>query len=46
MLFISFENTTQFAMIPYDNANFSDYLLNLNPDDIIDKYLYESQVDD
>lgn len=46
MLFISFEDTTQFAMIPYDNSNFADNLLNLNPDDIVDKYLYESRVEE
>jgi len=33
-------------MIPYDNSNFSEYLLGLNPDDILDKFLYESLVDD
>lgn len=46
MLFISFEDTTQFAMIPYDSSNFADNLLNLNPDDIVDKYLYESRVEE
>ena len=46
MLFVSFENTTKFAMIPYDNSNFSEYLLNLNPDDVIDRHLYEAQEDE
>ena len=42
LLFIQFENTAQFAIVPYDNNNLSSFLLNMNPDNIIENYLYEA----
>jgi len=40
-MMISFENSNQFAMIPYDNTNLSKFVLNMNPDDIVDHYMYQ-----
>lgn len=32
-------------MIPYDNSNLVSFLLNLNPDHIVEKYLYQTNLE-